>query len=463
MDVKDLAGAGLYVPFQQLQPSTVREVKFRLLDSILSLIGGALCVQKEEVESLARLLDTPFQIRPIFPLGFKTNLEMAGFLNAYFMRYADWGDTYRRQRGGVGGHPSDQIAAILALSDTPGLAGTRIIELIHLSYQLWAVLQEQMLFLRPDIDYTTTLSLTIPVVAATCFNEPPQVVQNALNLSASGGILLEQIRRDVTNLKSAASAYAIARGFYCYRFSKVIQAPESIFSGEYGWYKVIAPLEGELVSLGAEATYTPIQIKPFPCCNAAQSTVECALRLHPQLVGRLEQIKQIIIHLSPVETQIVNKPHQALYPQTQADADHHIRYCAATALQFGALTPLHYKAEYLKDKLTQHLIDLIDVQVLTSQEAAALGHQEGACILEVLLKDGSTLSERLAKASGILSGLDPLEREERFRKVLKKKSQMIEKVSGLHLSHLQDIVLELEEYQGKELIDKIQECLEGGG
>lgn len=461
MDVKGLQGAGLFIPYDKLKPHTVNEVKYRIIDTILALIGGALWVPKGEIESLYSLIDENPNIRPVWPLGLKTSLEMAGFLNAYFIRYVDWGDTYRRHRGGVGGHPSDQVATILALCDTPGISGRKIIELTHLAYQLYSVIQEQMLWSRPDIDYTTTLSLTTPVIAATCFNETPQRVQNALNLSASGGTLLEQIRRDVTNLKSAASAYAVARGLWCYRFSKAIQAPDSMFEGEYGWYKVVAPLEGELKSLGSEFTYDPIQVKSFPCCNAAQSAVECALNLHSKITEKIKQIQRIIIYASEVEAKIVNKPEQAKYPECHADADHHIRYCTATALQFGSLTPLHYSDKYLQDKLTRHLIDIMEVKVLTKEEAAALDNQEGACILEISLKDGDTLRESISRASGVLHGLKAAEREQRFKKVIERKREMIEKASGLDLAPISETVLALEDYDGCSLLNRIQSSLSG--
>lgn len=460
MEVTDLKSAGLYVPYEELDSDTITEVKYRLIDTILSTIGGALWVPQNELESLRTLIRKEGITRPVWPLGVKTNLEMAGFLNAYFLRYADWGDTYRRRIGGIGGHPSDQIAAILALCDSPGVTGIQIIELVHLSYQLWAILQEQMLNLRPDLDYTTTLSLTIPVIAATCFNEKSQVIQNALNLSASGGILLEQIRKDVTNLKSAASSYSIARGLWCYQLSKVIQAPLSMFDGEYGWYKVIAPLKGNLVGMGTEATYPQVQVKGYPCFNAGQASVECALLLHSKIKEQLEKIQRIAVHISNVDAAHAFKPGQANYPMCQADADHHLKYCVATALNFGNITPLHYSSEYLQNKTTKHLIDLIETKILTANKANNLGNEDGACIIEVFMNDGVVIVESQSKASGILSGFKVDEREERFRKVIDQKCKMIENASGLDLTPLFNTALELEDYDGRTFLDRIQLSLQ---
>jgi hypothetical protein len=52
MNVTDLKGAGLYVPYEQIPTYVVDEAKCRLADTILALIGGALAVPPEEMELL---------------------------------------------------------------------------------------------------------------------------------------------------------------------------------------------------------------------------------------------------------------------------------------------------------------------------------------------------------------------------------------------------------------------------
>lgn len=469
MKVTNLQEAGLYVPYDQMNPSVIAEAKFRLMDSILALIGGALSVSEEEYESLKAVVREESGIRPAWPLVSQTSLEMAGFLNGYFMRYADWGDTYRRlgvpANSGVktvGGHPSDTIAAILALCDTPGVSGRKIIELIHLSYQMWAVLTERMLGAKMFLDYTTTLSLITPVVAAVCFGATPERVQNALNLSASSGAILEQCRMgDITNLKSAATGYAIARGFWWYRMSEAIQAPASMFDGKYGWYKSFAPMEGELVGPEGDEVYHSVETKKYPCCNANQSPMECAAMLYKQVKGKLNEIQSIMIRVSKEDAVIILVPDKEKYPSTQSIADHHIRYCVATGLQYGIMTPLHFKHEYLQAEMTRHLIDLMDVAVMTDEEAAAINAQPGACILEITMKDGSTMRATRSRPAGVVTGLEAAERQKLIREIVEKKREMIEAGSGLNLGSLTEMVYGLEEYDGRKLLDTLLSTLKG--
>jgi 2-methylcitrate dehydratase len=460
MQVTDLQGVGLYVPYDQLEPSTITEVKYRLLDTIVALVGGALSLPKDELKALCNTLDRVPETRPVYPSGLKTSLEMAGFLNAFLLRCADWGDTYRR-KDGIFGHPSDQVAAILALCDNPSVSGRRVIELTHLAYQFYAVLGECMPGLRQPWDYTSALSLTIPIVAATCYSASPQRIQNALNLSAAGGAVLHQVRPgDITNLKSGATAYAVARGLWCYRVSDAIHAPNSMFDGKDGWYRVIAPLEGELTSLGSDATYSPVEVKTYPCFQVGQAPVECAISLHEQVMERMEQIRRIVIHVSDVDAPHIIRPNQGQYPLSQAEADHHLKYCLTTALQHGALTPLHYSAEYLQAGVTRRLIDLTEVQVLTADKAATLSDQRGACILEISLDNHTKVQESRPRAEGAFSGLDTIERVKQLQEVVEKKCRMLEAASGIDLTPVARLVYELENHDGCTLLDLIQASLQ---
>ena len=457
MQVTDLQGAKLYVPYEKLEKNTITEVKYRLLDSIISFIGGALSLPGNDLKALCNTLDRVSDIRPVYPTGLKTSLEMAGFLNAYILRSADWGDTYRR-KDGIFGHPSDQVAAILALCDNTKVSGKKVIELTHLAYQLFALLGEYMPGLRQPWDYTSALSLNIPVLSGICFNDSPEKIQNALNLSASGGAVLHQVRtNEVTNLKSGASAYAIARGFWCHRISGAITAPGGMFEGEDGWYKTIAPLEGELIGPGRDITYTPVEVKTFPCFHVGQASVECASSLHQKLKGDIDNINQIIIHVSKVYSKRIIRTNQHRYPESQPDADHHLKYCVATSLQYGALTPLHYNSKYLQDNKTRRIIDIIEIKVLTNNELTELGRQDDACILQIFMDNGSLVQDSRTKAKGSFFGLDTEKRLIQLREIIEKKQQMLEEISGINLAPVSKLVSELENHSGCNLLDKIQE------
>jgi 2-methylcitrate dehydratase len=79
----------------------------------------------------------------------------------------------------------------------------------------------------------------------------------------------------------------------------------------------------------------------FPAEFHAQTAVECAVLLHPQVKDRLDQIEKIILTTHDSATRIISKTGPLYNP---ADRDHCLQYMVAVGLIFGDL-----KAEYYED------------------------------------------------------------------------------------------------------------------
>jgi len=462
MNVSDLQGARLYFPYAAIAPTTVEEIKCRLADSVLALIGGALVVPPEETAGLLEVIPEEKGARPAWPLLPTTSTENAGFLNGFHIRYADWGDTYNRRTGtGAGGHPSDLFAGILALCDSAEVDGKKLIELIHLGYEMYSVLQEQMLNKRLDLDYTTSLGLIIPVLAAVLNGEGGDGIQNALNLSASSAVITEQVRPgDITNLKSGATAYATARGIWCYRFSHFLKAPGSMFVGKSGWYKNVAELTGEFAAPEDYFPYETVQIKCFPTFNPAQGPVECAINMNELLNGRKEEIESIQLRVNAKHSKKLLKK-RVQYPASMAEADHHIKYVVAVALLTGSLSPLQYGEEYLNSEQIHRLIDAIDIVMMDPEEEKELsGGKAGSCKLIVRMRDGEQMQASVSTPTGVLTGFTPAERVAELRRIVDMKRGMLEKTGGYDFAALMDLIDHIENHSGAELIDAIHSAVQ---
>jgi len=188
--------------------------------------------------------------------------------------------------------------------------------------------------------------------------------------------------------------------------------------------------------------------------------VECAISIHNQLEKRIEKIRRVVIHVSETDAKRIIRADQQKYPVTQSDADHHIKYCLSIALQHGALTPLHYKPEFLHAKPTRQIIDCIEVEVLNPEKLRTLGNQSDACLLEVYLENGETITVQRSRAEGSFAGLKTSERVLQLRKVVAKKRKMLEEVCGMDLMPVERLVYDLESHNGSELLDLIQTSME---
>jgi 2-methylcitrate dehydratase len=84
----------------------------------------------------------------------------------------------------------------------------------------------------------------------------------------------------------------------------------------------------------------------FPAEFHAQTAVECAVRLHPEVNERIEQIEKVEITTHESALRIIDKSGPLHNP---ADRDHCIQYMTAIGLIFGELTADHYEDRVAED------------------------------------------------------------------------------------------------------------------
>jgi 2-methylcitrate dehydratase len=96
----------------------------------------------------------------------------------------------------------------------------------------------------------------------------------------------------------------------------------------------------------------------FPAEFHAQTAVEAACALHPQVQGRLDQIESIRIETQESAIRIITKVGPLHNP---ADRDHCLQYMVAVGLLKGSLTAADYEAEAAADQRIDWLRDRMTV------------------------------------------------------------------------------------------------------
>jgi len=85
----------------------------------------------------------------------------------------------------------------------------------------------------------------------------------------------------------------------------------------------------------------------YPAEFHAQTAVECAMTLHPQVIDRLDAIRRITIRTHESAIRIIDKSGPLANP---ADRDHCIQYMVAVPLIFGRLTAADYEDDIAVDQ-----------------------------------------------------------------------------------------------------------------
>jgi len=78
----------------------------------------------------------------------------------------------------------------------------------------------------------------------------------------------------------------------------------------------------------------------YPAEFHAQTAVECAMRLHPQVSPRLDEVERVVIETQEPGVRIIDKVGPLANP---ADRDHCIQYMVAVPLIFGRLMAEDYE------------------------------------------------------------------------------------------------------------------------
>src|SRR5919109_3347375 len=125
---RQLADYACALRFEDLSNKVVHEVKRRVIDSL----GCALGAWKEEPCVIARKVASDFSAKhgsTIIGTNHKAPPDWTAFADGCAIRYFDYNDTYLSKEPA---HPSDNIAAALAVTETVGANGHELITAIAL-------------------------------------------------------------------------------------------------------------------------------------------------------------------------------------------------------------------------------------------------------------------------------------------------------------------------------------------
>ncbi len=112
--------------------------------------------------------------------------------------------------------------------------------------------------------------------------------------------------------------------------------PSALTAPTWGFYDVL--FRGQPFSLpqpfGSYVMENVLFKVSYPAEFHAQTAVEAAMRLHPQVARRLDQVQRIVIETQEAGDRIINKTGPLANP---ADRDHCLQYMVAVPLIFGRL------------------------------------------------------------------------------------------------------------------------------
>jgi 2-methylcitrate dehydratase len=357
--------------YDDLPDVVVHEVKRRILDSL----GCALGAWNAPPCRIARRIGQAVKVAEgatLWGTTHKTLPDLAAFANGALVRYLDFNDTYLAREPA---HPSDNIAAVLAVGEAIHASGKRVIQAIALAYEIQCRLCDAAALRPRGWDHVTYGPFSSALGAAKVMKLSDAQTLQAINLAGVANIALRQTRvGDLSMWKACAFSNAARNGVFATLLAqRGMTGPSPIFEGEKGFMKLVSGLF-ELPSFGGEkgpsepVTFKILDtyIKHYPVEYHAQTAVEGALALREDLLKgegaeALAGITDVEIGSYDVAIEIIGRDREKWQPQTRETADHSFPYCVAVALLDGKVTLHSFAAKRLGDPVLNELMQKVRV------------------------------------------------------------------------------------------------------
>lgn len=310
----------------------------------------------------ARVLGTSYQLDP----------AQAAFNNGTLIRWLDFNDTWLAAEWG---HPSDNLGAILAVTDY--LSRTAIVEgrkpltvadvLLAMikAHEIQGILALENSFNRVGLDHVLLVRIASTAVVARMLGGTRDDVVNAVSNAWIDGGALRTYRHapNTGSRKSWAAGDACRRAVQLALITKTGEMgyPSALSAKNWGFQDVL--FDGKPLQLAQElGSYVMENILfkiAFPAEFHAQTAVECALVLHDQVKDRLDEIDKIVVETQEAGSRIIDKTGPL---SNYADRDHCIQYMVAVPLIFGGLTAASYEDRTASDPRIDALRDRMEVR-----------------------------------------------------------------------------------------------------
>jgi 2-methylcitrate dehydratase len=310
----------------------------------------------------ARVPGTSYELDPV----------RAAFNISTMVRWLDYNDTWLAAEWG---HPSDNLGGILAIADylsrknagegeAPLIIRDVLLAMIQ-AHEIQGVLALENAFNRVGLDHVLLVRVASTSVVTRLIGGTREDVINALaNAFIDGGSLRTYRHAPNTGTrKSWAAGDATSRAVWLAlnALRGEMGYPSALSAKTWGFEEVLFKGNELTVPSQGFGSYVMENILfkiSFPAEFHAQTAVEAALKLHPEVKDRLDAIERILIETQESGKRIIDKTGKLDNP---ADRDHCIQYMVAVPLIFGRLTAADYEDEIASDPRIDSLREKMEV------------------------------------------------------------------------------------------------------
>jgi 2-methylcitrate dehydratase len=328
------------------------------------------------------------------------------------VRWLDFNDTWLAAEWG---HPSDNLGAILAVADYLGrkveAEGGRAMTVRDVlghaikAHEIQGCYALKNSFNRVGLDHVILVRLASTAVATGMLGGNRDAIVTAVSHSwIDNGVLRTYRHAPNTGPRKSWAAGDACRRAVIHALNAikgVVGYPSALSVPTWGFYDVAfqgKPFEFER-PFGSYVMENILFKISYPAEFHAQTAVECAMKLHPQVSARIDEggvdaIDRIVLETQEAGRRIIDKTGPLA---NYADRDHCLQYMVAVPLIFGRLTAEDYTDAVAVDPRIDALrerMSVVENLQFTRDYFDPEKRYIGNCV-QVFFKDGSS-TERIS-------------------------------------------------------------------
>ncbi len=389
-----------------LQPSIHSELAYTTARyCLMDAIGcGILALQYPACKKLLGPIIPGTQV----PVGTRvpgTDFILDPILGAFnigtMIRWLDFNDTWLAAEWG---HPSDNLGAILAVTDylsrlrisqnKTALTIKDVLTAMIKAHEIQGVLALENGFNRLGYDHVLLVKIASTAVATQLLGGTREQIINALSQAWLDGAVLRTYRHapNTGSRKSWAAGDATSRAtrLAWMTLQGEMGYPSALTAKKWGFYDTVMQ-GGHLKFARPFGSYVMENVLfkiAYPAEFHAQTAVECAVILHPQIKNKIDQIEKIVLSTQESAVRIISKSGELHNP---ADRDHCLQYMVAVGLLHGDLKADHYENEFAEDPRIDALRAKMQVEEDKQYTKDYLNPEKRsiANAIQIYFKDGS--------------------------------------------------------------------------
>src|SRR5262245_58104670 len=235
--------------YEHLPAAVVHEAKRRFIDSFATAVGA----MPADAYAVARRCAARVQSTPGASIlgGGKSSVEWATFVNGLLIRYLDFNDTYLSLEPA---HPSDNLAAVLAVGEAAGSSGRDLITAAVLAYEVQCRLCDAASLRKHGVDHVTYGAISSALAACKLLRLDAVKTTHAVGLAGVANVALRQTRSgELSMWKGCAFANAARNAVFAAMIAaEGLTGPAPIFEGDLGFMRLVSREPFTLPPLGGK-------------------------------------------------------------------------------------------------------------------------------------------------------------------------------------------------------------------